>query len=79
MAERGPWLARAGCPAARPKVTSEPRFCPTPRPGEHLHIDAPVRALAQGREGVGAVGRVEVRAGRNGVLPIGMRVAGFAL
>lgn len=40
----------------------------------HLHVDAAVAALAQGGEGVGAVGRVEVGAGRDGVLGILGRV-----
>lgn len=34
----------------------------------------PVGALVQSLEGVGAIGRVEVRAGRDGVFPIGLGV-----
>lgn len=34
--------------------------------------------LAQGLKWVGAIGRVEVRAGRDGILRIGLRAAGFA-
>lgn len=35
-------------------------------------------ALVQGLEGVGAIGWVEVRAGRDGILPVGLGVASFA-
>lgn len=51
---------------------------PGARAGQHLHVDAPVGALLQGLEGVGAVGWVEVGAGRDGVLPVGLGAAGFA-
>lgn len=40
----------------------------------HLHVDAAVAALAQRREGVGAIGRVEIGAGRDGVLSVLGRV-----
>lgn len=43
----------------------------------NLYIDATMGPLAQGLKRVGAVGRVEIRAGRDGVLRIGLRGAGF--
>lgn len=45
---------------------------------QHLDVDAPMGALLQSLEGVGAVGRVEVGTGGDGVLPVGLGVAGFA-
>lgn len=53
-----------------PPKRSPPRAAWLP----HLHVDATVAALAQGREGVGAVGRVEVGAGGDGILSVLGRV-----
>ena len=35
----------------------------------HLHVDGPMKSVAQGREGVSARGWIEIRASCNGVLP----------
>lgn len=79
-------------PSALPQPVSSPKLVmvtpPTHSPQapslqalgrrQHLHIDAPMGALTQGLERVGAIGRVEVRAGRDSILPIGLWVTGFA-
>lgn len=60
-----------GCRALDSGWGSSPRRSPCRAAWlTHLHVDAAVAALAQRREGVGAVGRVEVRAGRDGILSV---------
>ena len=62
-------------PCSSPPTLTPP---PTAPQAQHLHVNAPVGALVQSLEGVGAVGRVEVGAGRDGVLPVGLGGASFA-